>query len=153
MSTPEKPMNAMANKPAVTKAMAIPSIPFGMFTKLNCSLIAYGLLRDLASGLLITYIVVLFSFIYYCSLIFYVLEINVNPQLHSFWDSLWYSCMTATTAGCNISAITTVGKVISVFLALAGMMLLPVFTVYLTDLIRTGHVHGGVEESQMSSKQ
>ncbi len=117
------------------------------------TLIAYGLLRDLASGLLITYIVVLFSFIYYCSLIFYVLEINVNPQLHSFWDSLWYSCMTATTAGCNISAITTVGKVISVFLALAGMMLLPVFTVYLTDLIRTGHVHGGVEESQMSSKQ
>ena len=37
LSTPEKPMNAMANKPAVTKAIAIPSIPFGMFTKLNCS--------------------------------------------------------------------------------------------------------------------
>ena len=111
------------------------------------TLIAYGLLRDLASGLLITYIVVLFSFIYYCSLIFYVLEINVNPQLHSFWDSLWYSCMTATTAGCNISAITVVGKIISVLLALAGMMLLPVFTVYLTDLIRTGRVNGKVESA------
>jgi hypothetical protein len=48
------------------------------------TLIAYGLLRDLSSGLLITYIVVLFSFIYYCSLIFYVLEMGVNPQLHSF---------------------------------------------------------------------
>ena len=104
------------------------------------TVIAYGLLHDLASGLLITYIVVLFSFIYYCSLIFYVLEVNVNPMLHSFWDSLWYSCMTATTAGCNISAMTTVGKVISVLLALAGMMLLPVFTVYLTNLIRTGRV-------------
>lgn len=104
------------------------------------TVIAYGLLRDLVAGLLITYIVVLFSFIYYCSLIFYVLEVNVNPMLHSFWDSLWYSCMTATTAGCNISAVTTVGKVISVLLALAGMMLLPVFTVYLTDIIRTGKV-------------
>lgn len=104
------------------------------------TVIAYGLLHDLASGLLITYIVVLFSFIYYCSLIFYVLEVNVNPMLHSFWDSLWYSCMTATTAGCNISAMTTVGKVISVLLALAGMMLLPVFTVYLTNLIRSGRV-------------
>ncbi len=104
------------------------------------TVIAYGLLHDLASGLLITYIVVLFSFIYYCSLIFYVLEVNVNPMLHSFWDSLWYSCMTATTAGCNISAMTTVGKIISVLLALAGMMLLPVFTVYLTNLIRTGRV-------------
>lgn len=104
------------------------------------TVIAYGLLRDLASGLLITYIVVLFSFIYYCSLIFYVLEFNLNPMLHSFWDSLWYSCMTATTAGCNISAVTNVGRVISVLLALAGMMLLPVFTVYLTNLIRTGRV-------------
>ena len=104
------------------------------------TLIAYGLLRDLSSGLLIIYIVVLFSFIYYCSLIFYVLESGVNPQLHSFWDSLWYSCMTATTAGCNITATTAVGKVISILLALAGMMLLPVFTVYLTSLIRTGKV-------------
>lgn len=104
------------------------------------TVIAYGLLRDLASGLLITYIVVLFSFIYYCSLIFYVLEVGINPMLHSFWDSLWYSCMTATTAGCSISAMTSMGRVISVLLALAGMMLLPVFTVYLTDLIRTGRV-------------
>lgn len=104
------------------------------------TILAYGLLRDLASGLLITYIVVLFSFIYYCSLIFYVLEVDVNPQLHTFWDSVWYACMTATTAGCNITATTAVGKVISVLLALAGMMLLPVFTVYLTSLIRTGKV-------------
>ena len=105
------------------------------------TILAYGLLRDLASGLLITYIVVLFSFIYYCSLIFYVLEVDVNPQLHTFWDSVWYACMTATTAGCNITATTAVGKVISVLLALAGMMLLPVFTVYLTSLIRTGKVN------------
>lgn len=104
------------------------------------TIIAYGLLRDLTAGLLITYIVILFSFIYYCSLIFYVLEVNVNPMVHNFWDCLWYSCMTATTAGCSIQAVTTVGKVISVLLALSGMMLLPVFTVYLTDIIRTGHI-------------
>ena len=48
--------------------------------------------------------------------------------------------MTATTAGCNIQAVTTVGKVISVLLALSGMMLLPVFTVYLTNIIRYGHI-------------
>ena len=111
------------------------------------TIIAYGLLRDLTAGLLITYIVVLFSFIYYCSLIFYVLEVSVNPMLHSFWDSLWYSCMTATTAGCNITAVTNVGRIISVLLALAGMMLLPVFTVYLTDLIRTGRVHRDADDS------
>ena len=104
------------------------------------TIIAYGLLRDLTAGLLITYIVILFSFIYYSSLIFYVLEANVNPMVHNFWDCLWYSCMTATTAGCSIQAVTTAGKVISVLLSLSGMMLLPVFTVYLTDIIRTGHI-------------
>jgi len=104
------------------------------------TIIAYGLLRDLTAGLLITYSVILFSFIYYSSLIFYVLEANVNPMVHNFWDCLWYSCMTATTAGCSIQAVTTVGKVISVLLSLSGMMLLPVFTVYLTDIIRTGHI-------------
>lgn len=107
------------------------------------TIIAYQLLRDLTAGLLITYIVVLFSFIYYCSLIFYVLEMNVNPMVHSFWDCLWYSCMTATTAGCDISATTVVGKIVSVMLALAGMMLLPVFTVYLTDIIRNGRITQG----------
>ena len=104
------------------------------------TIIAYGLLHDLTAGLLIPYIVILFSFIYYCSLIFFVLEVNANPMVQNFWDCLWYSCMTATTAGCSIQAVTTIGKVISVLLALAGMMLLPVFTVYLTDIIRTGHI-------------
>ena len=69
-------------------------------------------------------------------------------MLHDFWDSLWYSCMTATTAGCNITAMTNVGRIISVLLALAGMMLLPVFTVYLTDLIRTGKVRSGEEDEK-----
>ena len=104
------------------------------------TLIAYGLLRDLTAGLLITYIVVLSSFIYYCSLIFYVLEVDTNPMVTNFWDALWYACMTSTTAGCNIQAITAVGKIISVLLALAGMMLLPVFTVYLTDIISHGRI-------------
>ena len=65
---------------------------------------------------------------------------STNTMVHNFWDALWYACMTATTAGCSIQAITPVGKVISILLALAGMMLLPVFTVYLTNIIRTGHL-------------
>lgn len=114
---------------------------------ISFTVIAYALMRDLTAGLLITYIVVLFSFIYYCSLIFFVLEVETNPMVHNFWDSLWYSCMTATTAGCSIQAVTPVGKVISVLLALAGMMLLPVFTVYLTNIIRTGHLRAAENDT------
>ena len=118
---------------------------------ISFTIIAYWLLRDLTAGLLITYIVVLFSFIYYCSLIFYVLEVKANPGVQSFWDCLWYSCMTATTAGCSIQAVTSVGKVISVLLALAGMMLLPVFTVYLTNIIRFGRIK--TEDEQANDSQ
>ena len=36
-STPEKPMNARLNKPAVTSTMAMPRIPLGMLTRASCS--------------------------------------------------------------------------------------------------------------------
>ena len=37
LSTPENPINAIASRPAVTSAIAIPCIPFGIFTRLSCS--------------------------------------------------------------------------------------------------------------------
>ena len=37
LSTPLKPMKARAKRPAVTRAMGMPSIPLGMRTRLSCS--------------------------------------------------------------------------------------------------------------------
>ena len=37
LSTPLNPMKAMANRPAVTRAMLIPCMPFGTDTRLSCS--------------------------------------------------------------------------------------------------------------------
>ena len=34
---PENPINAIANKPAVTKAIGVPFIPFGTFVMASCS--------------------------------------------------------------------------------------------------------------------
>ena len=36
-TTPEKPINAIAKRPAVIRAIGVPFIPFGIFTKLICS--------------------------------------------------------------------------------------------------------------------
>ena len=36
-TTPENPMNAMASRPAVIRAIGVPCIPFGTFTRLICS--------------------------------------------------------------------------------------------------------------------
>lgn len=37
LSTPENPMNAIANRPAVTRAIDMPRMPLGMLTSASCS--------------------------------------------------------------------------------------------------------------------
>ena len=44
--------------------------------------------------------------------------------------------MDVTTVGSNIIAVTTTGRVLSVLLAALGMMMFPIFTVYITNLIQ-----------------
>ena len=50
--------------------------------------------------------------------------------------------MDATTVGCNITAVTTVGRILSVLLAALGMMMFPIFTVYVTNILTKHHQMG-----------
>ena len=43
--------------------------------------------------------------------------------------------MDVTTVGSNIIAVTPTGRVLSVLLAALGMMMFPIFTVYVTSLV------------------
>ena len=43
--------------------------------------------------------------------------------------------MDVTTVVSNIIAVTTTGRVLSVVLAALGMMMFPIFTVYITSII------------------
>lgn len=94
-----------------------------------------------ATGLFFTYIITLFSSVYFASLAFYVFEHNINPLVPGYIDALWWALMDVTTVGSNIIAVTPVGRVLSVILAALGMMMFPIFTVYVTSLIKnkTGH--------------
>lgn len=83
--------------------------------------------------LFVTYLVTIFSTTYFCSLLFYVMERDVNEMVKSYWDALWWAMMDMTTVGSNIYAMTTTGQVLSVVLAAAGMMMFPIFTVYITE--------------------
>ena len=47
--------------------------------------------------------------------------------------------MDVTTVGSNIVAVTGVGRVLSVLLAALGMMMFPIFTVYVTSLVQSAH--------------
>lgn len=88
-----------------------------------------------ATGLFISYLATLLFSIYFASLAFYVFEFHVNKMVKTYYDALWWAFMDATTVGSNIIAVTTVGRVLSVLLAALGMMMFPIFTVYVTNLI------------------
>ena len=89
-----------------------------------------------AYSLFITYLTMLIATVYFSSMIFYVLEQNVNPMVTSYSAALWWACMDVTTVGSNIYAVTTFGKIMSVALAGMGMMMFPIFTVYITNVVQ-----------------
>ncbi len=89
-----------------------------------------------ASSLFVSYLTMLVATIYFSSLIFYVLEHKVNPLVNDYGDAVWWACMDVTTVGSDINSMTITGRILSVLLAALGMMMFPIFTVYITNLIQ-----------------
>ncbi|MCP9610953.1 potassium channel family protein [Coprobacter tertius] len=89
-----------------------------------------------ASSLFVSYLTMLMATVYFSSLIFFVLEHKVNPEVNGYADALWWAFMDVTTVGSNIYAVTVTGRVLSVVLAALGMMMFPIFTVYITSVVQ-----------------
>lgn len=104
--------------------------------------------RRSATSLMVSYLSILVAVTYFISLIFFVVERGVNPGVKDYWDALWWACMDMTTVGCDIVAVTPIGKIISFILAAAGIMMLPIFTVYITD--RIAHSRNGNDKNATS---
>lgn len=89
-----------------------------------------------AFSMLTQYAVLLMSIVYFCSLIFYYEEKSVNSDITTYWDALYWACMDCSTVGSYINAVTVVGKILSVVLPVLGMMMLPLFTVFVTSKVK-----------------
>jgi len=89
-----------------------------------------------SSGLLLSYLLTVCGFTYLAGLIFYAYEMGVNPHLTSFGNGLWWAWMGVTTVGAAIFPVTTIGKILAVALPSLGMMMFPVFTVYLISSLK-----------------
>ena len=99
--------------------------------------IVIGYMTDNAlSSLLLSYISITLSVIYFGSLIFFELEAPVNNMVPNYGAALWWAFMDATTIGSNIYPVTVVGKILAVILAGMGMMMFPLFTVYITNWVQ-----------------
>ena len=86
-------------------------------------------------GMLLTYSSVVIMMIYFGSLIFYQCEAPINEHITSYPQALWYCCMEATTIGADFNPLSVTGKIISFILASMGMMMFPLFTVYISSLL------------------
>jgi hypothetical protein len=82
------------------------------------------------------YLVVMVLIIYFASLIFLNREQPVNDMVPNYGAALWWACMDATTIGSNIYPVTVTGKILGVLLAALGMMMFPLFTVYITNWVQ-----------------
>ena len=116
--------------PLLRAALAL-SIVFGYFSK------------NAITSFFISYLVILVMIVYFCSLIFFQYEQAVNPQVQSYWTALWWAAMNTTTVGCDISPLTVEGRIIAVVLPVTGMIIFPLFTVYLTDYVKRHSRSGG----------
>lgn len=108
------------------------------------------LTRSKLTTLFLTYIVTIIATTYFASLVFYSLEKGVNSSVTDFGDALWWAFMDVTTVGSNIYAVTSVGRVLSVVLAAAGMMMFPIFTVYITSHFSALTKSDAVRETEKS---
>ncbi|MDE6265263.1 MAG: potassium channel family protein [Paramuribaculum sp.] len=102
---------------------------------LALSIVMGYLSSNAITSLFVSYISIMILVCYYCSLIFYSREHGVNPDVNSYWTALWWSCMNLSTVGCSISPMTVAGKIVAVILPISGMIIFPLFTVYLTNFV------------------
>ncbi len=104
------------------------------------------------TSLFMSYLSIMILVAYFCSLIFYQREAGVNPQVNSYWTALWWSAMNMSTVGCDISPVTVSGKIVAVILPVSGMIIFPLFTVYLTDFVtRSMKKHADAESTNATN--
>lgn len=87
-------------------------------------------------GIFASYLIILVMTVYFASLVFYIWEGGVNPAVKNYWDSLYWCMLQTTTLGASFYAVTTAGKAVAMIISVMGLLMFPLFTVYLTDTVK-----------------
>ncbi len=99
------------------------------------SIVTGAMSKSWIKGLFFSYMMILVASLYFGSMMFFIEEHSVNPAVTDYWSALYWACLDLTTCGSAINAVTPVGKILSVVLAAEGLILFPVFCVYVTDAV------------------
>lgn len=87
-------------------------------------------------GIFASYLSIMLLVLYFASILFFAQEQPVNPGVPTYWSSLWWCSLEMTTIGAPVNPFTPTGKVLAAILAAMGMIMFPLFTVYLTQMLR-----------------
>lgn len=87
-------------------------------------------------GIFASYLSIMLLVLYFASILFYSREHPVNPGVPTYWSSLWWCSLEMTTIGAPVNPFTPTGKILAAILAGMGMIMFPLFTVYLTQMLR-----------------
>lgn len=84
--------------------------------------LAYNILRKMNVDKIIL------SFIVFLIISSFVL-VRIEPEINNIWDGMWYCFISFTTIGFgDIVAVTAIGKIITVIVALYGVILVALIT-------------------------
>lgn len=87
-------------------------------------------------GLFMSYLSIIVLMLYFSSLLFYTREHTVNAEISNYLTAVWWCALEFTTIGAPINPVTPTGKVLAAILSAMGVIMFPLFTVYLTDCLR-----------------
>ncbi len=87
------------------------------------------------TGIFASYTSILVLTTYFAALIYYEREHPVNPHVTSYWTAFISCSLQTTTIGSSIVPMTVAGKIISIILSFMGVMMFPLFTVYISSLL------------------
>lgn len=86
-------------------------------------------------GIFWSYVSIVLLVVYFSSLIFFEQEQPVNADIDNYWAALWWCSLEATTIGAPVNPVTVAGKILAALLSGMGVIMFPLFTVYLGDLV------------------
>jgi hypothetical protein len=87
-------------------------------------------------GIFMSYLSIIVLMLYFASMLFYVRESGVNPAITGYGTSVWWCALEFTTIGAPINPVTPTGKVLAAVLSAMGVIMFPLFTVYLSETLR-----------------
>ncbi len=115
-------------------------------------LVVYIIVQRNTTALFISYLILLTSIIYFLTLIFFIAERGINPEVKTYYDSLWWAAMTVTTLGSTIQPVTVAGKIITTSLATVGLTIFPIFTAFVTTIVNKLS-QNEIHERQLKAQQ